>query len=199
MGDCVKGFEKVRLCDIQYLMSTAPVPSLWKAVRLVRHNSPFKMHFSWSQSPSWSSFAHIWLLRGLTPWSSPEANSPLLSNLLSYYSGRYVACLLFSCGPKSPSIATSFDLLKLKEITSLWGTKIYLDRLEHKVRNTVVMQGHGGCNPRTLLQARTSFSLTCFAAADANAFCFRYKGAATFHSFSCKAYRRKPLKKRDDK
>lgn len=45
MGDCVKGFEKVRLCDIQCLMSAAPVPSLWKAVRLVRHNSPFEMHF----------------------------------------------------------------------------------------------------------------------------------------------------------
>lgn len=36
------------------------------------------------------------------------------------------------------------------------------------------------------------FYLTCFAAAEANAFCFRYRGAATFHSFSCKAYRRKP-------
>jgi len=43
------------------------------------------------------------------------------------------------------------------------------------------------------------FSLTCFAAADANAFCFRYKGAATFHSFSCKAYGRKPFKKGEDK
>lgn len=41
------------------------------------------------------------------------------------------------------------------------------------------------------------FYLTCFAAADANAFCFRYRGAATFHSFSCKAYRRKP--QNDDK
>lgn len=160
MGGCVKGFEKVRLCDIQHLMSTAPVPSLWKAVRLVRHNSPFKMHFSWSQPPSWFSSAHKRLLRGLTPWSSPEANSPLFSNLLSHYSGRHVACLLFSCGPKS-SIAISFDLLKLKEITSLWGTRIDLDRLQHKVRNTLVLQGHGGWNPRTRLQVLQPHLFCC--------------------------------------
>lgn len=41
------------------------------------------------------------------------------------------------------------------------------------------------------LSRLSCFHLTCFAAVDANAFCFRYRGAATFHNFSCKAYKKK--------
>lgn len=154
------------------------------------------MHSGCSQLHS---FVQKWLLRG--PALPHRPSSPQLSSL-SYYSGRRVWCLPFSSGHKSPSIATWFDLLKMTETAPLWGAKIYLHRLRQKVRNALSLHGQGSLDLRTCLQtwipgsedSPSCFNLTCLAAADANAFCFRYRGAATFHSFSCKAYRRKPQK-----
>lgn len=88
-------------------------------------------------------------------------------------------------------------LVKTSKTSPPCGTKIYLARLgQWRIRSVIsVAWPRKGSYPRTCRPR--CFCLTCFAAADANTFCFRYRGAATFHSFSCKACKRKP--RNDDK
>lgn len=104
----------------------------------------------------------------------------------------FLALLLCTVVMKLPTHYSSFE--DEQNLSSLWNQNLLgqTTAVEDQKRISVAWPRKGSyprtCRPRC-------FCLTCFAAADANTFCFRYRGAATFHSFSCKACKRKP---RDD-